>query len=88
VFRAVLDYYRSSAVREYRIPEGEKLQMECNAPRSVPNATYSWSIARDVDTNPHLLRDTGRMQISSNGLQLISTILTLFSSATYCIIAS
>jgi len=67
VFRAALDYYQSSAVREYRVHEGDKLYMECNAPRSLPNATFSWSIARDVDTNPHLLSTTSRMQISSDG---------------------
>jgi len=69
VSRAVLDYYQSSAVREYRVHEGDKLHMDCNAPRSLPNATFSWSIARGVDTNPHLLRSTRRVQISSNGTQ-------------------
>lgn len=66
----MLDYYQSSAVREYRVHEGDKLHMECNAPRSLPNATFSWSIARDVDTRPFLLKDTRRMQIGSNGSQL------------------
>jgi len=63
----VLDRFQSSSVREYRVHEGDKLHMECNAPRSLPNATFSWSIARHVDTKPLLLRDTRRMQIGSNG---------------------
>jgi len=67
VFRAALDYYQSSAVREYRVHESDKLTMECNAPRSLPNATFSWSIARDVDTKPLLLSTTQRMQINANG---------------------
>jgi len=65
--RAVLAYYQSGPVREYTVQEGDKLHMECNAPRSVPNATFSWSIARSLDTEPQLLRLTRRMQINSNG---------------------
>ena len=66
-FSAVLKYYQSSAQREYRVIEGDKLHMECRAPRSVPNATFSWSIARRVDTKPELLSVTRRMQIGFNG---------------------
>ena len=66
--RAVLDYYQSSAVRQYRVNEGDELSMACNAPRSLPNATFSWSIARDVDTHPLRLTTTARMQINHNGL--------------------
>jgi len=72
--RAALDYYQSSAVREYRVHEGDQLHMACNAPRSLPNATFSWSIARDVDTSPLLLTTSHRMQISDNGTHTLHRI--------------
>jgi len=70
VYRAVLQYYQSGGTREYTVSEGHRLHMECNAPRSSPNATYSWSVARDVDSNPRPVIVGHRVQIDSQGMNI------------------
>jgi len=72
LIRAVLQPFPPGAMQDPVLPhsvtEGDEFRLNCNAPRSVPTAAYSWSLVMNKQDSPRDLLLDKRIQMDDQGL--------------------